>query len=254
MHSIKARLEHKALVDELDAYAHTVAHDLKNPLSTVRLRIEMALLALDTPGGIAVKSHLEGALGAASQLATIVEELLVLAGVRKTAIVATPIEMAEVAGRAVEELESLRSNYGAEIRQQESWPAANGHAAWIEDVWVNLISNAIKNGGERPLVEIGGEKVADRGMIRFWVRDRGAGIGVDRINKLFRPYEPDRHGRSSGSNGLGLSIVRRIVEKLGGSVGVDSAIGHGSTFWFELPPARETPEQLLSTSSAPETP
>ncbi len=112
---------------------------------------------------------------------------------------------------------------------------ALGYAPWVEEVWVNYLSNAIKyggRGGEPPRMELGAEAQAD-GMIRFWVHDNGAGITPEDQARLFTPFTRLDQVRAAG-HGLGLSIVRRIADKLGGHVSVDSQIGEGSTFSFTL--------------------
>lgn len=74
-------------------------------------------------------------------------------------------------------------------------------------------------------------------MVRFWIEDNGPGLSAVDQSRLFAPFTQLDHSRSEG-HGLGLSIVQRIVEKLGGSVGVESNVGQGSTFWFTLPAAQ----------------
>jgi signal transduction histidine kinase len=109
-------------------------------------------------------------------------------------------------------------------------------------VWVNYVSNALKYGGRPPHLEFGGELlpiVSNSNVItsrpaRFWVKDNGPGLTPEEQARLFTPFERLSQVKVSG-HGLGLSIVKRIVEKLGGTVGVESAAGHGSTFYFTLP-------------------
>jgi signal transduction histidine kinase len=110
-----------------------------------------------------------------------------------------------------------------------------GHGPWIEEVWVNYLSNAVLFGGEPPHVELGWTEEAD-GFVRFWVRDNGSGLTSTEQARLFTSFERLDRVRAKG-HGLGLSIVRRIVERLGGAVGVKSQVGAGSTFSFTLPSA-----------------
>jgi two-component system sensor histidine kinase/response regulator len=116
---------------------------------------------------------------------------------------------------------------------ESEWPVALGYAPWIEEVWVNYLSNAIKYGGGPPRVELGAEIQPD-GMARFWVRDNGAGLVPEDQARLFTPFTRLDQAHVKGY-GLGLSIVRRIVEKLDGQVGITSQAGHGSIFSFTLP-------------------
>ena len=109
-----------------------------------------------------------------------------------------------------------------------------GHAPWVEEVWVNYISNAIKYGGQPPRVELGADVLAD-GAVRLWVADNGAGLPPDVHARLFTPFSRLDQIRARG-HGLGLSIVRRIVEKMGGQVGVQSGAAGtiGCRFYFTL--------------------
>jgi signal transduction histidine kinase len=111
-------------------------------------------------------------------------------------------------------------------------------------VWVNCISNALKYGGNPPRVELGADSLSaslptggserGEGVCRCWVRDNGDGLDAEQQSKLFIEFTR-LHELSTEGYGLGLSIVRRIVERLGGQVGVTSAVGQGSEFFFTLP-------------------
>ena len=100
-------------------------------------------------------------------------------------------------------------------------------------MWVNYLSNGIKYGGRPPRVELGATVQPD-GMVRFWVRDNGPGILLEEQARLFTLFTRLDQVQVKG-HGLGLSIARRIVEKLGGQVGTESEIGQGSVFSFTLP-------------------
>jgi signal transduction histidine kinase len=124
---------------------------------------------------------------------------------------------------------------GVVIRVPGAWPTALGYRQWVEEVWVNYLSNAIKYGRippATPRIELGFDESSDR-FIRFWVRDSGPGIPPEEQVDLFKAYGEHSKVRATG-HGLGLSIVRMIVEKMGGQVGVESTVGQGSTFYFTL--------------------
>jgi len=229
---------------ELDAFAHTVAHDLKNPLGLITGYAE---LLADGPNMMSDKERLD-ALQSVVQMgrtaANIIDGLLLLAGVRQTTVAPVPLDMVAIIARAKQRLRHLIREREAEIRLPETLPVALGHAPWIEEVWVNYLTNALLYGDRHdltpsapPRVEPGGELIAgDRA--RFWVRDQGIGIPPAEQARLFTPFTQLAQAHTKG-HGLGLSIVRRIVEKLGGEVGVESTgvPGEGSTFYFTLPAA-----------------
>jgi signal transduction histidine kinase len=144
--------------------------------------------------------------------------------------------MRAIVAETLERFTDLLAATGAEILVPDSWPRAVGHAPWIEEIWSNYISNAIKYGGISPRVELGGDQTGD--MIRFWVRDNGAGLTVEQQARLFTEFTRLHTQRIQG-HGLGLSIVRRIAEKLGGQTGVESEVGRGSLFYFTLPAAAQ---------------
>jgi signal transduction histidine kinase len=168
----------------------------------------------------------------------IIDELLLLAGVRQTEVKLDPLDMASIVTGALQRLTDLTEAHRAEIIVPNAWPETLGYAPWVEEVWVNYLSNAIKYGGRPPRVELGAETQAD-GAVRFSVRDNGPGITLDDQARLFTPFTRLDHVRAKG-HGLGLSIVRRIAEKLGGKVGVQSQVGYGSTFYFILPGSQVT--------------
>lgn len=165
----------------------------------------------------------------------IIEELLLLAEVRNTQVARWPLNMASIVTEAVNRLADMVKQSQAEIVLPSAWPVALGYAPWIEEVWANYISNACKYGGLTPRIELGAT-AQDDGMVRFWARDNGAGLTPEERARLFTPFTRLEQVRAKGQ-GLGLSVVRRIIEKMDGQVGVESAgvPGHGSTFSFTLP-------------------
>ena len=234
------RTELTARNEELDAFAHTVAHDLKSPLGVILGFSRVLEQALSTPGREGISNgdlirHLRRIAQTAQKMNNIIEELLLLSALRHPGVLTGAVNSAEVVNAARQRLALMIEETGAEITTANDWPLAYGYAPWLEEVWVNYLSNAIKYGGTPPQVELGGIEQAD-GTVRFWVRDNGPGIPPDVQARLFTPHTRLEATRATG-HGLGLSIVRRIVEKLGGQVGVDSQPGQGSVFSFTLPGA-----------------
>jgi signal transduction histidine kinase len=219
--------------EDLAAFSHTVAHDLKNPIN---LMMGFSNL-LKTQSNVVVdddsRMYLDFIEKSGYKLVNIVDELLLLAQIRKIDVQTKPLNMREILSDAYQRLTNVIGESGAEIVIAEDWPVALGYAAWIEEVWVNYLSNAIKYGGQPPRIEIGAALLPDN-FASFWITDNGPGLTDDQQMQLFTPFTRFGQVRAEG-HGLGLSIVRRIVEKLGGQVSVTSKPGLGSTFGFTLP-------------------
>jgi signal transduction histidine kinase len=231
-------VELEARNQDLDAFSHTAAHDLKNPLARIIGFAELLEVSSHKLTEEEVQRCLDTIARNARRMNNIVDELLLLAGVRKVETVQlAPLDMAHIVDEALQRLADLIEGHQAEIitPPAEAWPTAQGYGPWIEEVWVNYLSNAILYGGQPPRVELGATTEAD-GSIRFWVRDNGNGLTSEEQARLFTPFTRLEQIRVKG-HGLGLSIVRRIVEKLGGQVGVESQVGEGSVFSFTLPAA-----------------
>lgn len=232
----KANLELQARNEELDAFGLTVAHDLKDPLSNIigytNLLIEDGA---DLPSAEIVRlARTIAQIG--HKMNGIIEELMLLSGLHKQTVQMEPLDMAHIVAQALNRLERMSKEYNATIIQPppSAWPVGIGYVPWVEEVWVNYLSNAIKYGGTPPRVELGAR--VESGQARFWVRDNGPGIPRQEQARLFAPFERPTPRRATGY-GVGLSITRRIVEKMGGQVGVESdpITGKGSTFSFTLP-------------------
>lgn len=232
----RANEELEARNAELDAFGHMVAHGLKGPLSAI-IGFTYVLESSESPPS---EEEIPQIIRTIKQLGlkvdTIIEELMVLAGLRKADLNMKPLDMPRILADTLERMAYQIEQSGAAITCPTDWPAAMGYGPWVEEVWVNYISNAIKYGGYPPQVELGASHEDE--AVRFWVRDNGKGLSAEEQARLFEPFERLGQTRLSG-HGLGLSIVRQIVERMGGQVSVASTgmSGEGSTFSFTLPAA-----------------
>ncbi|MBN2002311.1 MAG: response regulator [Anaerolineae bacterium] len=219
---------------ELDAYAHTVAHDLKTPLTSL-FGFSMLLQGRfqQMPDDM-LQHNLDLIAQNAQRMTDIINALLLHASVRKmTDIPVTELNMQEIVTEVQKRFATLIDENHAEVIVAEKWPVAQGYGPWIIEVWANYVSNAIKYGGQPPRVEMGATELED-GMVRFWVRDNGQGLNAEQQKELFTPFSRFAKEQAEG-HGLGLTIVQRIVHKLGGTVGAQSEEGKGSEFFFTLP-------------------
>jgi PAS domain S-box-containing protein len=230
LHQYAAELENRN--EELDAFAHTVAHDLKNPLGVTIFNAEMLISYSNEMSKEKIERYLNTIQTKGHLMNNIIDELLFLAKVRKEEVVSEPLDMAAIISAVQLRMQETIQEHQAEIRLPPSWPVALGHPAWIEEVWANYLDNALKYGGNPLLIELGASTLSDG--VKFWIRDNGEGLTIDEQERLYTPFTQLEQSLNRG-HGLGLSIVNRIVEKLCGEVGVESSPGAGSTFWFKLP-------------------
>lgn len=229
-------LQLEARNEELDAFAHTVAHDLRGLVSLIIGYAEMLESNLPTFSMEELREHLQSIAHHGRKMADVLEALLLLATVRSQDVEVQPLDMGSIVTELLSRLSDQIQQSEAEIILPEAWPVALGYRPWVEEVWFNYISNAVKYGGQPPRVELGADVLPDTpGMVRFWVKDNGPGLTPEEQSRLFTPFT--RLSPEGKGHGLGLSIVKRIVEKLGGQVGVESAPGQGSRFSFTLPAA-----------------
>jgi len=222
--------------EELDAFAHTVAHDLQGPLGHIVSMADALKTYHHSMSPQELDTYLDHIMQNGLRTSNIIDALLLLAGVRKKESIQTqPLDMAKIVYDTRQRLAPAILESNAQIITPESWPNAIGYAPWVEEVWVNYLSNGLKYGGRPPQLQLGAN-VLDNRQVRFWVQDNGAGLSPDEQKLLFTPFTKLSQVQTSG-HGLGLSIVRRIVEKLNGTAGVESP-GHnnqGSLFYFTLP-------------------
>jgi signal transduction histidine kinase len=222
------------LIEDLDAFSHTVAHDLKNPLSTIISSIDLFTDSLEKKDLKLLKELIGMMQISAEHSIHIIDELLILAHVRKQDVQTSLLDMQSIFSEALYRVNDMVKERNARVKYPENWPESIGYGAWIREVWFNYLSNAIKYGGNPPEIEVGYDNL--NGNIRFWIKDNGDGIKPEDQPLLFNQFTRLNSNHEKGY-GLGLSIVKRIIDKLNGKVGVESQglRGEGSLFFFTLP-------------------
>lgn len=221
--------------EELDTFTHSVAHDLKNPLSLILGYAELAQYEGPDFSKEELQDYMTSIIFNGKKMISIINSLLLLASARKEDVEVGEIDMQQIVSDAIRRLQKQISDSGITITLPERWYAPLGYAPWIEEVWVNYIGNAIKHAGNGCHVLITAER-DESGLLRYSVTDNGPGIPAGRLDELFLPFTRLSQAKIEG-HGLGLSIVKRIIEKQGGQVGVISTVGEGSSFSFSLPDA-----------------
>jgi two-component system sensor histidine kinase/response regulator len=225
-------VELQARNEELDAFAEAVARDLKAPLTSIIGFADMLRDIHATMPAEQLEESLRTISSSGSKMNKIIDDLLLLAGLRQAQQVdMKPLDMASIVDAALKRLSDVMAEYEADVTLPDSWPNALGHRPWVEEVWVNIIRNALEYGARPPHVELGGAHEPD-GSVRFWVRDSVAALGtteqaVSSAGGRTQPV-PTRE------RGLGMFVVRRIMERLGRMASVEAVQDRVNTLSFTL--------------------
>lgn len=229
-----SELEHQNLA--LNDFAHTVAHQIQGLLSQMVGYASLVDSHYQEQLSVPARQAVDQIMQSGYKMNNVITELLFLASMRSENIQVSELDNKRILTEVLKRLRYQIREANAKIAMPSQWPRALGYAPWIEEVWLNYISNGLKYGGseEKPPILTLGATPEDNGMVRFWVADNGPGIAEADQKRLFRPHTRVTSKKIRGE-GLGLSIVWRIIKKCGGNVGVESQEGAGSCFWFTLP-------------------
>jgi signal transduction histidine kinase len=212
-----------------------VAHDLRNPLNVVELASQL-LLSDPTPDADATRKTVEMIQRAGSRMNRLIADLLdvkqIEAGSFRVEI--RPELPSAVVRDALDMLQPIAAAKGQQLDTaiEPGLPAVEVDGARIHQVISNLVGNAIKFSPTGSVVTIGAQ--ARAGAVRISVTDTGPGIRPEELPRIFDRYWQGK-GRERGGFGLGLAIAKAIVEAHGGCIGVSSAPGAGTTFYFDVP-------------------
>ena len=162
----------------------------------------------------------------------IIDAIMLLSRVRDEDIAISEVDMKDCLQHALAQLEHQFVVTNPILVVPDSMPNSLGYAPWIQIIWTNYLSNALKYGGPTPIVTISCKVLNDKQAI-YSVQDNGAGVPEEKMSSLFTPFQ--RLDATGSGNGLGLSIVKRIIERLNGTVSVTNAENGGAIFSFTLP-------------------
>lgn len=229
--------ELRAAMRELESFSYTVSHDLRAPLRAIAgfahlLREERGAMLGDE--GLRLIDRIEAN---AMHMAALIDGLLALAQHSRRPLDKKPVDVGSLVGEVLGSLRQELQALDAEVVVAEL-PACHADPVLLRQVFANLLSNAMKYSAMRkpPRIEIGARE--ERGETVYWVRDNGVGFDMRYAQRMFRPFERMHPASEFPGIGIGLSIVRRIVERHGGRIWAESAPGEGATFSFTLGPDR----------------
>jgi PAS domain S-box-containing protein len=241
--ALQAELTHRqALIDELETknvelerFTYTVSHDLKSPLVTITGflgYLEKDALAGDTEK---IGNNIRRITQAAIRMQALLNDILELSRIGRVMNAPENVPFEEIVSESLEQVRGLLDATNVVVDVQDNLPIIHGDKVRLVEVMQNLVDNAAKfsKGRPQPRIEIGARGTAENNFAVLFVRDNGSGIPPqfhEKIFGLFDKLEPTAEG-----TGIGLALVKRIIEVHGGRIWVESESDKGATFYFTLP-------------------
>jgi len=226
--------ELQELVSGLESFNRSVSHDLRGPLGGIAGLAGLAIEALEAGDDSVARRVLPAIANQAESSTRLVGSLLTLARVGDARLQRAPVELAPLVHEVLEQLAQAEPREPLPPVDVQPVPTVMGDVELLRPVMVNLLANAIKfvRGRPSPHIEVGGS--ADDREVTISVCDNGVGFPSDEARTLFQPFTR-LHGKQFAGHGVGLSIVRRAVERHGGRVWATSEPDRGACFYFTLP-------------------
>jgi signal transduction histidine kinase len=219
---------------EMEAFSYSVSHDLRAPLRAIdgftQILVEDYGEKLDDEG-----KRITGIIRASTkQMGTLIDDLLAFSRLGRQEIKKVPIDMGILATKVYQEIKQASPDRNIEFIMGVL-PNVDGDTDMIRQVWVNLFTNAVKFTGkkEKAKIEVGSTSAGD--MVTYYMKDNGAGFDMQYVGKLFGVFQRLHSVEEFDGNGIGLSNVKRIIERHGGKVWAEGKVDEGATFYFTLP-------------------
>lgn len=243
VHHIQEELEHKvqsrtqeleAANKELEAFSYSVSHDLRAPLRAVSGYAMMLKEDYDDSFDDEARRITGNILANVKMMGRLIDDLLAFSRLGKREVRKQPVDIRELAEAAVTEL-SAALPADRFLIDVAAMPSCKGDSDLLKQVWVNLIGNAIKYSSKRedPHIAIG--SIEDTAGAIYFVRDNGAGFEMKYADKLFKVFQRLHSQEEFEGTGIGLALVKRILDKHKGQIWAESSPGNGAVFYFRLP-------------------
>jgi len=223
--------------NELEAFSYAASHELRAPLQIIRGFSEAVIADRTSVLSEESRGYLERIRRSAARIDSTISGLLAYARLEREKVTLRNISLESLVADVLAQYELLITETGATVAIKPGLPPVYGEPEALFQALSNLFSNALKftSAGHAPHIRVWAAPAGDK--IRIWVEDQGIGIAAQHQKRIFQLFERLNSQQAYPGTGVGLSLVRRAVEKIGGRVGVESELGRGSGFWIELPPA-----------------
>jgi PAS domain S-box-containing protein len=247
IHQLNAELEQRVIErtqqletanKELEAFSYSVSHDLRAPLRAVNGFSQLVLDKFGSQVPVDARELLELICKGGEQMGELIDDLLAFSKFNRQLMSRQAVDSVKLVQTVLDNSVSQRQDRQIEIHLG-NLPPCQGDAALLKQVWVNLISNAIKytRGREPGVIEIGCQRTNNENV--YFVRDNGAGFDMQYASKLFGVFQRLHGADEFEGTGVGLAIVQRIVNRHGGRIWAAAEVGRGATFSFTLEPENQ---------------
>jgi hypothetical protein len=223
---------------DLEAFSHSVSHDLRMPLRHIQAYVSMIEESALSKLSPDEQRRLQGVREAAQRMSQLIDDLLAFSRIGRTAMRKAPVDLNALVQAVIAELQPELKTRKVEWTLQQL-PYISGDRALLHQVFLNLLANAVKYTRTRAEARIQVFAVEQDDEIIVGVKDNGVGFDPAYTDKLFGVFQRLHSATDFEGTGVGLANVRRIVQRHGGRTWADSALNEGATFYFSLPaPAR----------------
>ncbi len=225
---------------DMEAFVYSVSHDLRAPLRAIHGFAEILVRRYAVEADPDAGRYMRNILQASDQMGRLIEDLLVYAQVGRRAVRSQAIDFGDLVSRVSQQLAGRIAATGASIQPPCDSPPMCGDATLLSQILTNLVDNALTyhKAGVPPYIAIGCRRQNEG--ICIWVRDNGIGIAPGCGDKIFNAFQRLHSHEDYPGSGIGLAIVKRAAELMGGKTKVDSMKGKGSTFSIWLPQGNPT--------------
>ncbi|MCI0745145.1 MAG: MASE1 domain-containing protein [Verrucomicrobia subdivision 3 bacterium] len=221
-------------IAELEAFSYSLSHDMRAPIRAIQGFSQIALTEFGEKVGPPATDYLKKVISAATRMDRLIQDVLTLSRLSRQEITLASIDVEKLIRDIISERPELQPPR-ADIEIVSPLPSMRGHMASLTQCVTNLLDNAVKfvSRGVKPRVRVYSELVQQH--VRLWIEDNGIGIPPEAQRQLFQMFSRLHSERDYAGTGIGLAIVRKAAERMGGQTGVESEPGRGSRFWLQLP-------------------
>lgn len=223
---------------ELEAFAYSVSHDLRAPLRTMQGFAHALLQNYGDEMPEEARDYARRIIVSGRQSERLISDLLAYSRLSFEKLDMKPVDLGAVLGQSLEQIQAYVHESGAQVDVSRDLPTVLGSQTALVQVVSNLLSNAVKFSapGTTPVVRVFAEERDD--VVRLWVEDNGVGVPEGQEDRIFGVFERLDQGGERPGTGIGLAVVRRGMERIGGRCGVERRPEGGSAFWIEAPQDR----------------